>query len=227
MALFFASNPVSAQDMLAFNEVSTQVGFSEQNTLPSPNTDLRRRYGKMKSRRGGGDNRFGIGLQVPYNFNKIGVGANLTYQFTDILRLYLGADYYLYAINTARRFNTINNSGKKGESFWGSHLDINPNLNLVFGNGDFHFVVIVGAYFSVGRHVVDIANMFDNEKYVEIDGEYYYNTDNNPYGIGAGVNVGSGIEYMVGDQLRLSLDQQFSLGTFIHWMMHLGVAYCF
>lgn len=233
IVLLCATNSVSAQDLLAFNEVSTQVSFFESSTLPSPNTDLRRRYGK-KRRRGGGDNRFGIGLQVPYNFNKIGVGANLTYQFTDILRFYLGADYYLFALNSGRRFNTINNAEKKGTSFWGTHLDINPNLNFVFGDGDFHFVLISGVYFSVGRHVLSSGAgsilgtaLGEDEKVVYIDGEEYFNTDKIPYDGGFGLNLGCGIEYMISDQIRVSLDQQLSLGIMTHWMTHLGVAYCF
>lgn len=222
LVLLFAANNASAQDLLAFNDVSTQVGFSEQNTLPSSNADLRRGYGRRRS----SDSRFAVGLQVPYNFNKLGVGINFTYQFTDILRFYVGMDHFFYA-QPNRRFNTITETGKKGEDFWGSHWDVNPNLNFVFGDGDFHFVLIGGLYFSYGYTILQEALTYDNDEYQTINGVGYYKTDKMEHAFGVGFNLGCGIEYQINDQIRLSFDQQLGLGIMIHWMTHLGVAYCF
>ena len=116
-------------------------------------------------------NRFAVAPQLAYNGNKLGAGLRFSYDFTDILRFSLDGDYYFYTTPT-RRFRTITQSGEIGTEAWGRMIDVNPNLNFVFGNGDFHFYVIAGVFFSIGySQVINTLDSFDDSQGVSINNQ--------------------------------------------------------
>lgn len=143
-------------------------------------------------------NKFAVAPQLAYNGHKLGAGLRLSYDFTDILRFTLDGNYYFYQ--------------SKGGYYSGRIWDINPNLNFVFGNGDFHFYAIAGLYLSYGRSL-----LFD----VAYEGEEY---DPEP---GFGINIGFGLEYQINDNYRVFIDNQVGLGIMTSWMPKLGCAFCF
>ncbi len=185
-------------------------------------------------------NDFAIGFNLAYNPYKLGAGVSFSYNFTDMLRFSLGGDYYFHT-SSEREFKTITSSGIKDVKYWGRVFDINPNLNIVFGDGDFHFYLIGGLYLCSGYHETAnvLSDSFDlnyttdaygnewHDTYVIMDGEIYYFEEELIYAIGLGINAGCGIEYQLSDQLRLGVEQQLSLGLMTSWMAKLGIAYCF
>ena len=175
------------------------------------------------------DNKFAFSLQLPYNFNKLGVGIRFAYNFTDILRFSLDGDYFFYT-SPSRTFNTITHDGVKGSMGWGRMIDVNPNLNFVFGEKDFHFYLITGIYFSFGyRQITNgIADWVDGGvNTVVINGSTYYYKDKLVPSIGLGFNGGCGIEYQITDEFRMFFEQQLSLGWMTSWMAKLGASFCF
>lgn len=206
--------------MLGFDTDNDDVSLADYNML-------------IKGRRGRfGSNRFACALLLDYNFNKIGAGVRFAYNFTDLLRFCFDGSYYFYDV-PSRRFNTLSSTGEKGTDGWGRRFDINPTLNFVFGDGDFHFYLIGGLYFSYGYQqlvnaVKEFSYAFDGDatgRY--INGEWYYYTDELVPSIGIGVVGGCGIEYQINDSFRLSFEQELSVGLMTSWMSKLGFAYCF
>ena len=168
-------------------------------------------------------------LQLPYNFYKLGIGARFAYDFTDALRFTLDGDYYYYN-NPARRFHTINSAGETGTMGWGKIWDVNPNLNFVYGENDFHFYLIFGIYFSYGykESANTIVNILeDGGNAEEINHETYYYKDKLISSVGVGLNGGCGIEFQVSDSFRWFFEQHLSLGLMTSWMAKLGISYCF
>lgn len=202
----------------------------------------------LKYHKRGRSNDFAIGVHLAYNPNKFGAGFRFSYNFTDILRFAFDGDYYFHT-NELRKFNVITLAGEKGEKYWGRLFDFNPNLNFVFGDGNFHFYLIGGLYFCYGYHeganalneltsydiysdgvsyTVDAEGNKWYDTYVEMkNGDIYYIDEKLVPGIGVGVNAGCGVEFQVTDELRLNFEQQLSLGLMTSWMAKLGVAYCF
>ena len=144
-------------------------------------------------------NKFAVAPQLAYNGNKLGAGLRLSYDFTDALRFTLDGDYYFY-------------TAKGG--YAGRLMDLNPNLNFVFGNGDFHFYMITGIYFSIGHSML-------------LDDLTDLSGDENPTTVGLGFNVGCGIEYQITESIRAFFEQQACLGLMSSWMPKLGCAFCF
>lgn len=138
-------------------------------------------------------NKFAVAFQMPYNGNKLGAGLRFSYDFTDLLRFSVDADGYFYTV--------------KG-GFIGRVMDLNPNLNFIFGNGDFHFYLIAGAYFTMGHSI-------------------FLEVVTNSMGFGLGLNAGFGMEYQITESIRVFLEQQASLGLISSWMPKVGCAYCF
>lgn len=138
-----------------------------------------------------------VAPQLAYNGNKLGAGLRLSYDFTDMLRFTVDGDIYFHT--------------RKG-GFKGRIMDLNPNVNLVFGNGDFHFYLIAGVYFAIGKSLA----------LEELSGE----SDDDEYALGLGFNAGFGIEYQITDNFRVFFDQQASLGLVSSWMPKLGCAIC-
>ena len=173
-------------------------------------------------------NRFAFSAQLPFNYNKIGIGMRFSYNFTDILRFSLDGDYYFYT-RPGRTFNTITNAGVKDKMGWGRMVDVNPNLNFVFGEKNFHFYLITGVYFSYGyRELTNgLVGLAGGGNYVVIDNEYYYKKESLVPSLGIGFNGGCGIEFQTTDNLRLFFEQQLSLGLMTSWMAKLGASYCF
>lgn len=239
IALCISTMTLTAQDMFNSNNVYFQETNSNQECFSELDYSNMSMPPRHKGRRGGkSDNKFAVGMRVPYNFTRFGLGVNASYNFTKVLRFSLGFDYYLTA-KESKHFKTIDPSGNKGEDFWGWKWNFSPNLNFVFGDGDFHFYIIGGLYLSGGYHQIaslltsdwtpeyDENGYVDYGDYVVIKGEDYFKTDKIVNGIGIGVNIGCGIEYQVSEKFRISLDQELSLGLRTNWMMHLGAAYCF
>lgn len=171
-----------------------------------------------------------VGLYLGNTISRTGVGLNWSYDFTKILRFSLDGNYYLYG-RPGIRFNTITPTGEKGESFWGRDYDVNANLNFVFGDGNFHFYLISGLYFAHAYReskntggIFDLG-VFDDNSFSSEDGKTYYNTDDLKGSIGFGFNVGCGIEYVISNAVRISLDHQLSLGILTMWSLRLGVSY--
>jgi opacity protein-like surface antigen len=144
-------------------------------------------------------NKFAVAPQLAYNGNKLGAGLRLSYDFTDALRFTIDGDYYFY-------------TAKGG--YEGRVMDLNPNLNFVFGNSDFHFYLITGIYFSIGQSM-----LLDN--LTDLSG------DEDPTTLGLGFNVGCGIEYQITENIRAFFEQQACLGLMSSWMPKLGCAFCF
>lgn len=172
-----------------------------------------------------------VGLYLGNTISRTGVGLNWSYDFTKTLRFSLDGNYYLYG-RPGIRFNTITPTGVKGESFWGRDYDVNANLNFVFGDGNFHFYLISGLYFAHGYReskndgdgIFGLGG-FGGSSLVSVDGKSYYNTDDLKGSIGFGFNGGCGIEYVISDAVRISLDHQLSLGLLTMWSLRLGVSY--
>lgn len=171
-----------------------------------------------------------VGLYLGNTISRTGVGLNWSYDFTKTLRFSLDGNYYLYG-RPGIRFNTITPTGEKGESFWGRDYDVNANLNFVFGDGNFHFYLISGLYFAHAYReskntggIFDLG-VFDDNSFSSEDGKTYYNTDDLKGSIGFGFNVGCGIEYVISNAVRISLDHQLSLGILTMWSLRLGVSY--
>ena len=143
--------------------------------------------------------KFAVAPQLAYNGNKLGAGLRLSYDFTDALRFSLDGDYYFY-------------TAKGG--YAGRLMDLNPNLNFVFGNGDFHFYMITGIYFSIGYSML-------------LDDLTDLSGDENPMTVGLGFNVGCGIEYQITENIRAFFEQQACLGLMSSWMPKMGCAFCF
>ena len=172
-------------------------------------------------------NRFAFSLQLPYNYNKMGIGMRFAYNFTDVLRFSLDGDYYFYA-SPLRTFNVITNTGEKGTMGWGKLMDVNTNLNFVYGEHDFHFYVITGLYFSYGyRELMNDLSSIEGNNTVIINHVTYYYKDKLIPSIGLGINGGCGIEYQITDGFRMFFEQQLSLGLMTSWMAKLGASFCF
>ena len=187
LTLFFGTFAMQAQD----------VYLSETNTNDAVLIQAEQNATLSNAKRT--PNKFAVALQVPYNGNKLGAGLRFSYDFTDILRFCLDGDFYFY-------------TAKGGYS--GRIMDLNPNLNLVFGNGDFHFYLITGIYFAIGNSLL-------------LDDLTDLSGDENPTTLGLGINAGFGIEYQITDSFRAFFEQQASLGLMTSWMPKLGCAFCF
>ena len=190
-----------------------------------------------------------VSVQVPVNSKKLGIGARFSYDFTKILRFTVDADWY-YASFGKGRMNTITRDlTKKGTTQWGRQFDLNANVNLVFGDGNFKFYLIAGFYGSLGHSKIDkfLHEMYtaitsdtgfdDNDDddnsdpniYHDEDGESYVFTDkiSKFYTSGIGVNAGFGVEYQLSERNRIFIEQQASIGLMTVWMPKLGWTWCF
>lgn len=96
-----------------------------------------------------------VSLQVPFNPRKLGIGARYSYNFTDILRFTVDADWYFYTGPKGCMKTITPDLSTKGTTQWGRQLDINANINLVFGDGNFNFYLIAGFYGSLGHSKID------------------------------------------------------------------------
>ena len=192
-----------------------------------------------------------VSIQMPVNNKKLGIGARYSYNFTNILRFTVDADWY-YATFPKGKMNTITpDLTKKGKTPWGRQLDLNANVNLVFGEGNFNFYMIAGFYASLGHSKIDKllkdlysaltsetsddgdsyddGNRDDGNIYYDDDGKAYIYTDKvkKYYTSGFGVNAGFGVEYQLSERNRVFIEQQVSLGLMTTWMPKLGWSYCF
>ena len=185
---------------------------------------------------------FGFGLQVASNVNKVGLGAKFSYDFTKMCRFTVDGTYYLY--NTSKGKTVYETTGG---SFWdathyissntpsytvygGRQFDVNANLNIVFGERDFHFYLLTGLAFAYGRPALngafsahDHTDEFGNRMEYGIDADQVHNV------FGIGLNLGCGIEYQITDAIRANFEQMLdiSLPNLTAWMAKLGVSYCF
>lgn len=231
ICVFFAGSLSSnAQDMYRpetnnMELISTPTSFSEKSLA------------YRRPRWGRNDNKFAIGLSMPFNTARLGVGLSFQYNFTRVLRFYLGGEYFFHAA-ADRHFKTITPSGETGDEYYGWHWSVNPNLNFVFGDGNFHFYLITGLYFAYGySEVVNALSELSSDlsywssgadkDYMIINGEVHYKTDKLTPMVGLGVNLGFGIEYQFTDEFRMFLDQRLSLGLMTTWVASFGAAYCF
>ena len=197
-----------------------------------------------------------VSVQMPLNSKKIGIGARYAYQFTDILRFTVDADWYYYTfpkgrVNTIMRDPTTGQAdlSTKSTANWGRQFDLNANVNLVFGDGNFNFYLIVGFYTSLGHSrmgkiLADVYNAVSGGGEVTyddgIDNIYYdYDEDENGkayiytdrldqfYSFGIGVNAGFGVELQTSERSRFFIEQQASIGLMMAWMPKFGWSYCF
>ena len=188
-----------------------------------------------------------VSVQMPVNKKKIGIGVRYSYDFTNILRFTVDADWY-YATFLSGRMNTITrDETKKGTTQWGRQFDLNANINLVFGDGNFNFYLIAGFYGSLGHSKIDkiLKEMYfaltsDNDDYSggdDTDPNFYYDEDGTSYiytdkigkyyTSGIGVNAGFGVELQTSERSRFFIEQQVSVGLMTIWMPKLGWSYCF
>lgn len=174
-------------------------------------------------------------IQMPFNGNKFGLGLRYSYDFTKICRFSLDCSYYFYTA-PERKFKTITRSGVKGEKPWGRTFDFNPNVNFVFGNGNFHFYMITGFYISFGYSELDAAvhevSEIFGEGFIWQDpdtGEEYYYEDrlDDLSDAGFGVNLGFGIEVQATERIRWFLEQHLALGLMTSFMPMMGLSICF
>ena len=190
-----------------------------------------------------------VSVQMPFNPRKVGIGARYAYNFTDILRFSVDADWYFYTTPKGCMKTITPDLTKKGTTQWGRQLDINANVNLVFGDGNFNFYLIVGFYGSLGHSKIDklIKEMYsaivtdggdesdddlepsDSNIYHDDDGEAYIYTNKvkNYYTSGFGVNAGFGLELQTSDHSRFFIEQQVSIGLMTTWMPKFGWSWCF
>ena len=188
-----------------------------------------------------------VSVQMPLNSRKIGIGARYAYQFTNILRFTVDADWYYYTFPKGRVNTITRDLSTKSTANWGRQFDINANANLVFGDGNFNFYLIVGFYSSLGHSRIDkfLVDMYgaisggggtisddgvDNIYYDEDeDGKAYIYTDriNQFYTYGIGVNAGFGVELQTSERSRFFIEQQASIGLMMVWMPKFGWSYCF
>lgn len=215
LTLFFGTFAMQAQDVY-LSETSTNDAILIQAGQNATLSNAKRT-----------PNKFAVAPLLAYNGNKLGAGLRFSYDFTDVLRFCLDGNYYFYTTPT-RRFLTITQTGEKGTEAWGRMFDVNPNLNFVYGNGNFHFYVIAGLYFSIGySQIINELDGLDGSQGVYINKQYYYYKEKLDYGVGIGINGGCGIEFQITDGFRLFFDQQLSLGLMTAWMAKLGGAFCF
>ena len=194
-----------------------------------------------------------VSVQVPFNPRKLGIGARYSYNFTDILRFTVDADWYFYTGPKGCMKTITPDLSKKGTTQWGRQLDLNANINLVFGDGNFNFYLIAGFYGSLGHSKLskflkelyssitsdtsdDEFNDGENNDtddrgniYHDEDGESYVYTDRvkKYYTSGFGVNTGFGVELQTSDRSRFFIEQQLSIGLMTVWMPKVGWSYCF
>ncbi len=181
---------------------------------------------RPKYGRGGGGSKRSLGAELDYNFMRLGLGVKYGYNFTDVCRFVLQADYYILS---SRPVNE--EAGSMSSLFWGRWFDIAPSLNFVYGNGDFHFYLITGL--SIGFGYNEGLNILSS---ISEDGAHDENGDGkfqrneligNP---SFGFRLGCGVEYNISDSFRLYWEQALDLAFPIsstNWMMRLGGAYCF
>lgn len=189
-----------------------------------------------------------VSVQMPINPRKMGIGARFSYNFTSILRFTVDADWYCITFPKGRMKTITRDLTKTGTTPWGRQFDINANANLVFGDGNFNFYLIVGFYSSMGysktgKLVKDLYtslvsngsdDYYDTEDY---DGNIYYDEEGNSYiytdrvskyySQGIGINAGFGAELQTSERSRFFIEQQVSLGLMTAWMPKLGWSYCF
>ena len=188
-----------------------------------------------------------VSVQMPLNSRKIGIGARYSYQFTNILRFTVDGDWYYYTFPKGRVKTITRDLTTKSTANWGRQFDINANANLVFGDGNFNFYLIVGFYGSLGHSRIDkfLVDMYgaisgggsisaddgiDNIYYDESeDGKAYIYSDrlNQFYTYGVGVNAGFGVELQTSERSRFFIEQQASIGLMMVWMPKFGWSYCF
>jgi hypothetical protein len=186
-----------------------------------------------------------VSVQMPLNSRKIGIGARYAYQFTDILRFTVDTDWYYYTFPKGRVNTITRDLSTISTANWGRQFDLNANVNLVFGDGNFNFYLIVGFYTSVGHSRIDkfIVDMFGaingdgdvdyddgiDNIYYDDEGEAYIYTDriDQFYTYGIGVNAGFGVELQTSERSRFFIEQQAAIGLMMVWMPKLGWSYCF
>lgn len=190
-----------------------------------------------------------VSVQMPLNSKKIGIGARYAYQFTDILRFTVDADWYYYTFPKGRVNTITRDLTTKSTANWGRQFDLNANANLVFGDGNFNFYLIVGFYTSLGHSrmgkiLADVYNAVSGGGEVTyddgVDNIYYdYDEDENGkayiytdrldqfYSFGIGVNAGFGVELQTSERSRFFIEQQASVGLMMVWMPKFGWSYCF
>lgn len=186
-----------------------------------------------------------VSVQMPLNSKKIGIGARFSYQFTDILRFTIDADWYTYTFPKGR-VNTISRDLRTiSTANWGRQFDLNANANLVFGDGNFNFYLIVGFYTSlghsrIGKILADVYSAVSGDWEITYDDgvdNIYYDDEGNAYiytdrldqfySAGIGVNAGFGVELQTSERSRFFIEQQASLGLMMVWMPKFGWSYCF
>lgn len=188
-----------------------------------------------------------VSVQMPLNSRKIGIGARYSYQFTNILRFTVDTDWYYYTFPKGRVNTITRDLSIKSTANWGRQFDINANANLVFGDGNFNFYLIVGFYSSLGHSRIDkflvdmygaisgggevdtddgIENIYYDE---DEDGKAYIYSDrlDKFYTYGIGVNAGFGVELQTSERSRFFIEQQASIGLMMVWMPKFGWSYCF
>lgn len=147
-------------------------------------------------------NKFAIAFQAPYSMSTkntgLGLGLRLSYDLNSVLRFTLDGDYYFYTRNKFDR-----------------KMEWNPNINFVWGGGDFHFYLATGIFISMDKNNESVSK--DQTSKVGAG-----------YNFGAGYNIGCGCEYQFTDVIRVFFEQKISFGfsTTSLWALKLGCAFC-
>ena len=189
-------------------------------------------------------NPFAFGVNVAYNFNKAGAGLKFAYDFTKMCRFTFEGNYYFYNAGFGQTVydatggsswdyydHLISSNTRTYTVFGGRQFDFNANLNIVFGEKDFHFYLITGLAYAYGRPALN--GVFSEHGHQdEVTGEDLgigIDSDEVYHVFGIGLNLGCGVEYQITESVRANFEQalDISIPNLTAWNAKLGVAYCF
>lgn len=188
------------------------------------------------------ENPFAVGLSLNTTLNKFGAGARFSYNFTPMVRLVGDINYYPWGPNSTKVFDlgeeshsiigthTIPASTPYSTIYSGRYIDVNTNVNILFGKRNFHFYLIGGLGYVYG---IQHTTALSHQHIAEVTGDTLgsgIDLQTLKYAHTIGINLGTGFEYQLKPSWRIYLELQ---GSVCHKLilnaatLKLGASFCF
>lgn len=188
------------------------------------------------------ENPFAVGMSLNTTFNKFGVGARFSYNFTPMVRLVGDINYFPWGPNSTKVFHTNGNSHGIFEThsipantpfsriYSGRYVDVNANVNILFGKQNFHFYLIGGIGYVYGiPHLASLGHQHIAEETGESLGSGI-DSKEGIFGSNVNFNLGVGFEYQLQPAWRIFAELEGSVGYALllnAGHLKLGAAFCF
>lgn len=188
------------------------------------------------------ENPFAVGLSLNTTLNKFGVGARFSYSFTPMVRLVGDISYYPWGPNSTRVYqlggdshgifqtHSIPASTPFTNIYSGRYVDVNANVNILFGKQNFHFYLIGGLGYVYGiPHLASLSHHHVDEVTGENLGDGL-DSKEEIFHSNIGFNLGVGFEYQLKPAWRIFAELEGSVGYGLILnaaAIKLGASYCF